>query len=247
MKLPLKYLAPLLLLCMITPPAAAAIDASKIVANADRIRFPDTGFEVAVRITTTAPDKQADIRDYKILSKGNDKTLVYTMTPASERGQIMLMSGRDLWVFMPNVSQPIRLPLAQRLTGPVANGDLARANFSGDYDAKVVAEENLDGKMHYVLELTANRRGVTYDKVRYWVEKETYWPHKAEFYALSGRLLKRCEYANFQHLGDTVRPTRLIMHDALNEGQQSILDYGNLQLRDLPDRFFSRNYLNKLK
>jgi hypothetical protein len=29
--------------------------------------------------------------------------------PASERGQIILMKGRDLWVFMPDVSQPIRL------------------------------------------------------------------------------------------------------------------------------------------
>ena len=43
----------------------------------------------------------------------------------------MLMRGNDLWVFLPSVSQPVRLSLSQRLTGQVANGDLARANFSG--------------------------------------------------------------------------------------------------------------------
>lgn len=247
MKLPLKIIISLILLGACIAPLAAAIDAGEIIAKADRIRFPGDGYEVAVRITTTAPDKQADVRTYKILSKGNEKTLVYTTAPANERGQIMLMSGNDLWVFMPSVSQPIRLPLAQRLAGPVANGDLARANFTGDYDATLLAEEGLDGSTYYVLELTANRRGVTYDKVKYWVEKETYWPRKAEFYALSGRLLKRCEYTNFQQLGDAVRPTRLIMDDALQEGQQSILDYGNLNLRKLPDKFFSKNYLKKLK
>jgi len=31
----------------------------------------------------------------------------------------MLMRGRDLWVFLPNVSQPVRLSLSQRLTGQV--------------------------------------------------------------------------------------------------------------------------------
>ncbi len=68
-----------------------------------------------------------------MLSKGNENTIVQVTEPASERGQIMLMKGRDLWVFMPNISQPVRLSLAQRLTGQVANGDLARANFVGDY------------------------------------------------------------------------------------------------------------------
>ena len=59
-------------------------------------------------------------------------SVVLTMAPASERGQALLMKGRDLWVFLPRVSQPVRLSLAQRLTGQVANGDLAGAHFSGD-------------------------------------------------------------------------------------------------------------------
>ena len=33
-----------------------------------------------------------------------------TIEPASERGQIMLMKGHDLWIFLPSVSQPVRLP-----------------------------------------------------------------------------------------------------------------------------------------
>lgn len=41
-------------------------------------------------------------------------------------------------MFMPDVSQPVRLSLAQRLTGQVANGDLARANFASDYHPKIL-------------------------------------------------------------------------------------------------------------
>ncbi len=76
-----------------------------------------------------------------------------TTEPASERGQILLMKGRDLWIFMPDISQPIRLSMSQRLTGQVANGDLARANFAGDYNATVLRIDTIDGENYYVLEL----------------------------------------------------------------------------------------------
>ena len=126
--------------------------------------------------------------------------------PASERGQIMLMKGRDLWVFLPNVSQPVRVPLSQRLTGQVANGDLARANFAGDYTPKLLRTERVDGETMHVLELSANDRGVTYHKVMYWVRQSNHWPHRAEFYSVSDRLLKTAHYQNFVKLGGTRAP-----------------------------------------
>ena len=106
--------------------------------------FPTGGFEVGVTINTSAPGKEAETRKYRVLSKGNDNTIVMITEPASERGQMMLMKGRDLWVFLPNVSQPVRVPLSQRLTGQVANGDLARANFTGDYVPKLLRTETVE-------------------------------------------------------------------------------------------------------
>lgn len=159
----------------------------------------------------------------------------------------MLMKGRDLWVFMPNVSQPVRLSLSQRLTGQVANGDLARANFTGDYVPRLLRTEVLDGDRYYVLELNAVDRGVTYNKVIYWVKQSNYWPHKAEFYSLSNRLLKTCRYENFQTMVGKPRPTRLVMEDALRQGERSVLQYSSMKLRDLPDKVFTKDYLKKLE
>jgi len=157
------------------------------------------------------------------------------------------MKGRDLWVFFPRVSQPVRLSLAQRLVGQVSNGDLARANFVGDYTPKLADIQTIDGKSLYVLELTAVDRSVTYQRVRYWVQQNNFWPYKAEFYSLSGRLLKTCQYEEFRKLGGASRPTRLIMTDALNKGEVSTLDYSDLRLRDLPDRVFTKDYLKRLQ
>ena len=172
------------------------------------------------------PGESPKRRKYRVLSKGNENTVVMILEPASERGQIMLMKGRDLWVFMPDVSQPIRLGLAQRLTGEVANGDLARSNFSGDYTPHDLRTEKVNGEDHYVLELLAVDRGVTYHRVLLWVNKSNYRPLKAEFYSLSNRLMKTCTYENFQDMAGKRRPTRLVMEDALSPAKSRCWNTG---------------------
>lgn len=164
-----------------SPPADDDAFARSIVEKADQVRFPSEGFQVDIVINTSQPDQPAETRKYRVLSKGNENTVVMVTEPASERGQIILMKGRDLWVFMPEVSQPVRISLAQRLTGQVANGDLARANFAADYNPKVLRKEMINGESHVVMELTAVDRGVTYQKVVYWVNEKNSWPLKAEF------------------------------------------------------------------
>jgi hypothetical protein len=220
--------------------------AKSIVEKADEARFPKDPFEVAVSITSTLEDGTTEARKYRILSKGNKNTIVMALEPASERGQALLMKDRDLWIFMPSISQPVRLSLSQRLTGEVANGDLARANFSGDYTPKILRTEDVDGEPMYVLELAAAERGVTYHRVVYWVRKSNFRPYKAEFYSLSDKLLKTCLYQDYRQLGGRVRPTRLVMEDALHEGEKSVLEYREMRLRDLPDKMFTKDYLKHL-
>ncbi|HMW64502.1 MAG TPA: outer membrane lipoprotein-sorting protein [Accumulibacter sp.] len=229
-----------------TPTEEADAEARQIVEKADQVRFPAEGFQVDVTITTTGSDQNSDVRKYRVLAKGNSNSIVRVTEPASERGQILLMKGRDLWVFMPDVSQPIRLALSQRLTGQVANGDLARANFAADYNPTLLRKEKLGGDEHYVLELTGVDRGVTYQRVVYWVREKDFAPYKAEFYSLSNRLLKTCKYENFKMMEGRKRPTRLVMEDALRGGEQSVLEYGSMKLRDLPDKIFTKDYLKKL-
>ncbi len=227
--------------------ASATTDATAIVAAADNIRFPQDGFQVSVKVATLVPNRSPEFHEYQVLQNGHEKSVVRTLTPASEAGQVMLMRGADLWVFLPEVSQPVRLPLSQRLTGQVANGDLARANFAGDYKAALVREEVFGGKQCVVLELTAARKGVTYHRVLYWVEKASNRPLKGEFYTLSKRLMKTGLYQDYKDLGGKIRPTKLILIDALKKGEQSVLVYSNLKLRNIPDKFFTKDFLRKLK
>ncbi len=219
--------------------------AKNVLLRADEIRFPRDPFQVNVKITTSSADRQPSVEQYQILCKGNERTTIITTAPASERGQVLLMRDQDLWFFTPKVSQAIRLPLSQRLTGQVSYGDLARSNFSGDYSPKLLRTETIEDRQYHVLDLTAKERSVTYHHVLYWIDSADYKPYKAEFYTISGRHLKTCWYQMFSQVVGALRPTTLVMEDAL-KGEKSVLEYSGFLMRDLPEKYFTKDYLKKI-
>lgn len=231
------------------PASSRSDSADDLVRQADIIRFPPKGFQVDVRVTNHFPDRKPQKKGYRVLANGPEKSLVMSVAPKSERGQILLMKGSDLWAFMPKVSQPIRLPLSQRLTGQVANGDLARAQFSQDYSATLVRQERLKDEESLLLELVAHKgaKTATYKRILYWLNKEDKRPLQAEFYSASGKLLKTARYENYTMMEGKLRPSRLVMTDNYIAGRYSVLTYANMRARNVPDKFFSKNYLKKLR
>jgi len=230
-----------------TKASETELTAVQIVEKADRIRFPAEGFQVDVKITTTKSEDDPVTKEYRILSKGNDKTLLMTTAPAIDKGTILLMRDHDLWAFLPNLSQPVRIPLSAKLTGEVANGDIARANFTGDYKPTLMGTETIGVATYYHLELSAARKGVTYHRILYWVDETNYRPYKAEFYSRSNRLIKTCHYQGYKEMAGGIRPTVLEMLDSLTKKSRSVMTYSNMRLRELPNKTFTKQYLKKLQ
>jgi outer membrane lipoprotein-sorting protein len=219
----------------------------KILEQADEIRSPQSDYTVEVTVTSLKPGKEPKIAQYEVMIKGKTKTVIKTLAPAADRGISMLMVDYDFWVFMPTVSKPLRISLQQRLLGEVANGDIARANFSGDYSPKLLKTENINKIDYYVLELLAKDERVTYHRVVLWVQKDNFHPFKAEFYAVSGRILKTASYENYRQLAGKLRPSRLVLNDPLARDQRSIIEYKDVVPAQLPEKYFTEQYLKKMK
>jgi hypothetical protein len=130
---------------------------------------------------------------------------------------VTLSEGAGLRGFMPNPSRPVRLPLSRRLTGQVANGDLARANFFGDDSASRVTEEEVDVQQRAQRELTTARQVATCQRVILATRR----PVAGECYPVSGRLMKAVPHGELEDLGGVLRAARLVLVDSLREGEQS--------------------------
>jgi hypothetical protein len=239
----LYFSAGILCASLAAPPAHAALSAEKILRLSDAVRLPNGDFKVDAKVISTKPN-QTDVAAYEALMKGKDRTLIKTFSPATERGTSVLMVQRDLWVFLPAVSKPIRISLQQRLVGEVSNGDLARMNFVGDYTPKIVESK----PAFYRLDLVAKSDDITYGRIQLWVAKKTFRPLQAAFYAASGRLLKVGTYEDYRMLAGAMRPGRLVLKNAVEKDRVSTIYYTDMENEGtLPEKYFTRDYLKKFK
>lgn len=216
----------------------ASVDANEIVKKADKFR----GFTESVFVKATVVDKPDNRKSvFNISSKNPDESLVEQVFPERSKGRKMLMKSYDMWLFTPDIKKPIRIGLEQRLTGEVANGDIARTNYSLDYDAKILAEEVVNKKPSYKIELKAKNKKVTYNKIEYWVTKAESMPLKAVFYSLSGKALKTAEFTGFKKVLGSNIATKMIITSALKKKDTSELIFSDYKKQTFSESLFNKD------
>jgi outer membrane lipoprotein-sorting protein len=139
------------------------------------------------------------------------------------------MVDEDMWAYVPNLQRSVRISLAQRLVGQAANGDIARCRWTGDYTPTIES----DNAQAWTLLLTATKKGLTYEKIRAWIEKGTYHPLHAEFLTPTGKVLKRAEYRAYKPIAGKDRPTVIHIEDAVRQS-----DYSDIQIVEMTPRTF---------
>ncbi len=209
----------------------------KLLERADDIRNPSKAF--TMRIQVKSDDSE---QEFEVMLKGTDKTLIVAKAPARDLGRNMLMLDRDFYTYIPNLKRSMRLSLAQKMSGQVANGDIARTRWAGDYNVKV---EGTDAKETQLL-LDGNKKNLTYQKIRLWVDTASARPLRADFLGLDGKtLLKKAVFEDYKTFAGAQRPGRLRISDT--GGKQSTITITNMTARDLGDSIFSTTNLEKAR
>jgi hypothetical protein len=218
---------------------AEAPTPQKILERADQYRAGWDSFVMAIRITNFKGDRQEGESQYEVYQR-RTKSFVKFLNPR-EKGRSLLMLEDDLWIYMPSTSRPIRITPMQRLTGNVSNGDVARTDYAGDYDATLLREEQVEGRDCYVLELKARRRGATYPKIHYWVAKSDFSPCKADFFLTSGKNHKTVHYDSFALFQGRRLLTRMTFYDNIRKDEKSIMEYLRYTPRNIPEKYFNKD------
>ncbi len=225
---------------------AFADQAADIVRDADQARRPAESFVWKITITSEEAKKSPTVDGFEVFIKDRARSFVKFIAPPRNVGRSLLALGRDLWIYLPDAGKPVRIPFSQRLVGQVANGDIARTDYAGDYTATLVGEDTVAVVPCHVLDLKANSKEVTYAVIKYWVSKDRRLPIKAEFYAGTGTLLKTGSFERFKEVAGHLLATRLTLVDAIRKDKKSVLDYGEITVRELPEKYFDKNYMKTL-
>ena len=236
----LLFLIGFLLTCVLVSHAAPATpDAEALLKRSDTFRNGWPAYVVRVKITDFESGKPDEEHLYEVSQKGTDKTYVDFMSPR-EKGEHLLMLGDDMWVYLPDTSRPVRITPLERLTGDASNGDVARTNYAADYSPGFLRTEKVGAVECYVLDLTAKRKGATYQRILYWLRVPDARPVRAEFYLTSGKHVKSATFDEYAPSSGKELLRRLTLYDEIRHNSHSVLEYSGAAPRSLPDKLFNQ-------
>lgn len=229
----------------------------EIMQAVDRVRNPAQPFKMTLGLVEYVNGKERNRSGLIVYARQDPASLQFNnlvrySEPRRDAGKLVLFKGINLWFYDPASETSVRISPQQRLLGQASEGDVLAVNLARDYTANIVGEESLQdadrqNRECWHLDLIAATPDAIYGRIEYWVERSTDRPIKAKFYADSGRLLKIAYYHKYQQqLGDA-RPMETILIDGVNQNLATIIDNSDYQPRELPDSWFQRDYLPRLR
>ena len=239
------------------PPTGETPNPQDVVTALDRVRNPDQPFRVALSIVEYLSNKPRDRTGLIVYSRedkqsGQFNNLVRYAEPPRDAGKLVLLKGGNLWFYDPASKASIRISPQQRLTGQASEGDVLTVNLARDYATTIVGEESLQDADHksrdcWHLDMKAATPDAAYNRIEYWVERGTNRSVKGKFYADSGRLLKIAYYHKYEQQLGGMRPTEVILIDAVNSNLATTIDYSDYRFQEIPDAWFQRDYLPRVR
>lgn len=231
---------------LIATPAVAASDANAMLESADRARGGGLpGLVWNIQLMSQRGQKAVEEMRLEVRAV-SEASVAETLEPVRFRGSKLLQVGNNMWMTRPGLSKPIPISSRQRMSGQAANGDIAATNYAGDYEAELEGEEMIDGEVCYVLRLTARHKRTTYDLIRYWVSEAREVGLKAEYYSVSGKLLKtaRFKYDNSIFYQGSKIPfvSEMTIRDALVD-EKTVMTYESVEVRKIARSEFDLNRL----
>jgi len=160
----------------------------EILERVDRLRHPWPTFSVELTVKTAKLEQR-----WRVSARENGDARMDGLSP-KEQGRSVLMLGDHMWLLLPGTRRPVPVTPNQRLLGPAGAGDVARIRFHEDYRLEALAEDQLEGRACWRLELSARGPLTSARKVQLWVAKEGLIPLKAEFWLASGKLARTAEF-----------------------------------------------------
>lgn len=232
------------LICVLLALPAFAVDGTALLKQLDRKMEPET-YEMVRKLVNIEPDGSRKEFVLYSVKKGHDKIAALFLDPASERDRATLRLGDNMWLYIPNVGKPVRITSLQSVTGGIFNNaDILALEFSVEYTVEKAVEE----ASTYTLSLKARTNNVAYDRLTMKVDKKTTLPLSIECYAASGLLIKTLTYKDIKDFGGGLkRPAVLETESPMYKGYKSLMLYGSIKARKVPDEAFTLEFLPRLK
>ncbi len=241
-----KAILPFLVL-LLAAAAGYALDAEEIIR---RVQDNTTNDTEEARGEMVISDRFGErTKSFISYAAGSDEMFLEFTNP-EERGQKILRLEDEIYLFFPEAEEIIHLQ-GSALKESVMGSDFSYEDMTGEkdllklYDVKLLEELELEGRLHYLVELKGKKKGVAYPLQKLWVDTELLLPRRAEYYSLSGRLLKELVFSEFREVDGRQVASVMLMTDKMKKNSSTEFRLLEVRLnRPLPEGIFSLEELS---
>ena len=232
-----------ILISLVFSPLFAA-DNNQLLERVDRNLNPESyeSYRKLVNIEPSGREKEFVLFTIK---KGKDKVAALFISPASEKGRSTLRLDENMWLYIPNVGNPVRITSLQSVVGGIFNNaDILRLDYAEEYDVKEVEDLGTELLLH----LKAKTNAVAYDQIKMWVDNEKYLPSKIECLTEASMLIKTIYFKQIKDFGEgIVRPSVIETDSPLHQGYKSVMIFAGIKHREFKDEVFTLPFLPNLE
>jgi outer membrane lipoprotein-sorting protein len=237
------------LLALAAAGAAFAQDVNKILKDLDELGdFDNQDFSAVYTIVSQKPGEKDSVSSVQLFRR--DKKEQFTMIvllPEVNKGQGYLREEDNVWFYDPTSRKFSFSSIKENIQDSEArNSDLTLRGFAVDYESAGVKEGTIGSIPVWVIDLKAKTDDVSYERLVLHVAKSQTVLLKEEAYSVSGRLMRTTVYGKYVKLGGKQLPSQIIILDELNPGERSQLTMTQQSVSAIPDRVFTKAYLEQV-
>ncbi len=232
----------LLAVSMLSSLPLFAISAEEIIQKLEENQVHETSrSEGKMSISDRFGEK---VTTFKSWAEGEEKTLI-EFTSRQERGQKILRTDDEIYLYFPDAAEVIRLQGAA-LRDSVLGSDMSYEDMTGgkglldSYDATLLGTESVDGEECYKVELKAKGRGVAYPREILWIDSEMFVTRRVHMFSLSEKLLKEMRMEEYRSLKGKTFPVHFIIEDKMKRNSSTEFVIESIEIGvDIPASRFS--------
>ncbi len=226
----------------------------KILEDGHEIQAYHGDYSATISLVVEKPGKPKENLQYKIFERTEEKYMtIVQLFPEADKGNGYLRNGDNLWSYDPISRKFTHTSIKEALgDSDVKLDDIERNDkyWRTNYEVLSFEEGTLGKYPVYIFMLKAKTSEPSYAKTKYYVRKDIPLPLKQEDYSGSDRLMRTILIPKWSKVNARGKEgyvaSQLLIRDELNKGEQTQQVISDLTFDTLPDKIFTKAYLEGL-
>ena len=251
-----RIISLLAVVALFTAAAAAQVSSDvaekcyKLMEATDDVLAYHGDYSATISLIIEKPGKPKDNLQYKIFERTDDKLMtIVQLLPEADKGVGYLRNGDNIWSYDPISRKFTHTSIKEALgDSDIKLDDVEKDDSQWRINYEIAAyEEGTLGKYAVdIITLKAKTTEPSYSKTKYYIRKDIPLVLKEEDFSGSDRLMRTILIPKYAKVPAGYVGTQVIISDELNKGEKTTQIISDLTFDALPNKIFTKAYLESL-